>query len=285
MVNIYVVTGAASGIGAATAQLLRFRGHRVIGVDRSAGERIDVRADLSAPAGRAEAASRIRELAPEIDGIVACAGIGGGTDTDTALLVSINYFGATELIELLRPGIRAGGAVVVLSSNSITSSPAYPAHLARVLLRGDEARARAVAGRFHGALAYPASKAALAWWVRRHAADWARDGIRLNAVAPGLTTTPLIAERREDRLFGDRLDAYPSALGREGRPEEVAEVIAFTLSEQASLVVGTTIIVDGGTDALENPYRPGRRDTGRVPSFVVNTVVNLWAWFGGRGRG
>ena len=157
-------------------------------------------AHMSTSDGRQEAISEIVCLAPELDGVVACAGIGGGTDTDSVLLVSINYFGAVELIEALRPAIRSVGAVVVLSSNSVTCSPFYPAYLARKLLGGDEQRAREAAARFHGSLSYPASKAALAWWVRRHVADWAADGIRLNAVAPGLMATPLVDERREDRM-------------------------------------------------------------------------------------
>lgn len=70
---------------------------------------------MSTSDGRQEAISEIVRLAPELDGVVACAGIGGGTDTDSVLLVSINYFGAVELIEALRPAIRSGGAVVVLS--------------------------------------------------------------------------------------------------------------------------------------------------------------------------
>lgn len=234
---------------------------------------------MSASDGRQEAISEIVRLAPKLDGVVACAGIGGGTDTDSVLLVSINYFGAVELIEALRPAIRSGGAVVVLSSNSVTCSPFYPAYLARKLLGGDEQRAREAAARFHGSLSYPASKAALAWWVRRHVGDWAADGIRLNAVAPGLMATPLVDERREDWMFGHKIETFPSALGCSGHPEEIAEVVAFLLSDAASLVAGTTLFADGGTDALDNPYRPGRSDTGRILSAGVNAVINVMARF------
>src|SRR5690348_8149100 len=118
--STHVVTGSASGIGAATAARLRDDGHRVLGVDRQAA---DVVVDLATREGRQHAVAAVSELAPEgITGFVPCAGIGGFTGTDSALVVSVNYFGAVELAAGLRPLLERGApaAVVALSSNSVT---------------------------------------------------------------------------------------------------------------------------------------------------------------------
>ena len=100
----YVVTGSASGIGAATTALLRDRGHRVIGVDRA---HADVERDLSTETGRREAVTEVLALAEDrINGFVPCAGLAGVTGGDSRLLVSVNYFGAVQLAEGLRPAVR-----------------------------------------------------------------------------------------------------------------------------------------------------------------------------------
>jgi NAD(P)-dependent dehydrogenase (short-subunit alcohol dehydrogenase family) len=255
----FVVTGAASGIGAATAEMLRYDGHRVLGVDR---EPSDITADLATPEGRALAVRRVGELASDgLAGVVPCAGIGGFTGSDSALLVSVNYFGALALVEGLRPLLARAAAngvpasVVLLSSNSVTCQPGWATSVADACLEGDEARAREVAAGIDAVHVYPATKAALAWWMRREAVGprWAGAGVRVNAVAPGMVATPMTERLRADPELAVFADAYPSAVGRPGRPDEVASAIGFLLSERAGLVLGTTLVVDGGTDAIVNP--------------------------------
>jgi len=269
MSRTIVVTGASSGIGAATVQLLRSRGDRVMGVDRAASDGVEVIADLSTASGRQSAVRAVGELTDVVHGVVPAAGIAGATGTDAQLLVSINYFGAIDLLAGLKPLLATGSAIVLLASNSVTCQPGWPAGLAKTLLEGDEAKARREAAKVSGVMAYPASKAALAWWARREGIRWARDGIRVNAVAPGLISTPMTDEIRKDPVLGRATDAYPNALGRPGQPEEVAEVIAFLLSDAASLVVGTTVFIDGGTDALINRRSPRGRGTGGVTTGAV----------------
>jgi NAD(P)-dependent dehydrogenase (short-subunit alcohol dehydrogenase family) len=258
----YVVTGAASGIGAATSALLREQGHRVIGVDRWPS---DVTADLASPEGRTQAVRRIADLAPDgITGCVPCAGVAGLTGVDPRLVVSVNYFGAVDLLAGLRPLLvkaAAAGeqpAVVVLSSNSVTCQPGWADEVAAACLDDGEETARKVAARRQAVEVYPATKAALAWWTRREGIgpDWVGAGVRVNAVAPGLVATAMTDRLREDPELGVFADAYPSAVGRPGLPGEVAATIAFLLSDQASLIVGTTVFVDGGTDAMMHPRRP-----------------------------
>lgn len=273
----YVVTGSGSGIGAATAALLRERGHRVVGVDRV--DSADVVADLSTAAGRQEAVAALTALLPDgLTGLVPCAGVAGLTGVDSRLVTSVNYFGAVELAVGLRPllarAAAAGepAAVVVISSNSVTCQPGWATEVADACLTGDEEAARTAAGKRSAVLVYPATKAALAWWARTQGVrrDWAGAGIRVNAVAPGLIATPMTDALREDKTLGGFADTYPTALKRPGRPEEIAAAIAFLLSPEASLMVGSVLFADGGTDAITHPRSPRGK---KVPRLVMDLAM------------
>ena len=100
---------------------------------------------------------------------------------------------------------------------------------------------------------FPATKAALAAWVRRECVARAKEGTRINAVAPGLIATPMTKALRDDPVLGVFADLYPTALDRPGRPGEVAAVIEFLLSPASSLMVGSIVVIDGGCDAIVNP--------------------------------
>jgi len=190
-----VVTGSASGIGAATSARLRERGERVIGVDvRDA----DVIADLSTAGGRAAAIDEVAALTNSLDALVTCAGLGPIPSRPGSAIVKVNYFGTVELLHGLRPLLAKGSApaAVAISSNSTTCSSGVPEDLVELCLGGDEEAASARADEAGGmGGTYPASKIAIAHWVRRAAVtpDWIGAGIRLNAVAPGMIETALVA--------------------------------------------------------------------------------------------
>ncbi|MFG3188842.1 SDR family oxidoreductase [Streptomyces omiyaensis] len=251
MPRTYLVTGAASGIGAATTALLREQGHTVLAADLEDG---DIRADLATAEGRAALAARARELTGgRLDAVVACAGLA----RFDPLTVRVNHFGAVATLDGVRPLLAAGShprALVVGSVDAV--HPTDPAIVAAADA-GDEpaaaAAARAAVDRGEGHLVYSSSKAAVSRWVRRAAPGdaWAGAGIALNAVAPGVVLTPLTRPLLDDpatRTLVER--AVPMPLHGHARPEQLAPLVAWLTSPENSHVTGQIVFADGGADAV-----------------------------------
>jgi NAD(P)-dependent dehydrogenase (short-subunit alcohol dehydrogenase family) len=254
-VGTICITGSASGMGAATAARLRKEGHRVIGVDQHDA---DVVADLSTREGREAAIGAVGDASRgALDGLVTFAGLGPVPGRSGALLTSVNYFGSVELLAGLRPLLANGAdaAAVAIASNATTCQPGIPQDLVDACVAGDEALAREHGETVGSISAYPATKTAICRFVRRNAPtdDWIGSGIRLNAIAPGLIDTPLVAEGMADPDMKPLLEGFPIPVGRPGRPEEIAALVTYLLGPEAGFFCGSVVLCDGGTEALLRP--------------------------------
>jgi NAD(P)-dependent dehydrogenase (short-subunit alcohol dehydrogenase family) len=245
------LTGAASGIGRATATRLTGAGARVIGIDLAG---VEVAADLGTPEGREAMLNAVARLAPDgLDGVVAAAGISApGRARET---IAVNYFGALATLEGLRPLLarRPGARAVAIGSTSVLL-PVDDATVA-ACLAGDEAEAQAqIAARPD--TAYMTSKFALTRWMRRAAAspEWAGASILLNGVAPGVVKTAMTAPLLQDEaMLALIAQSNPMAVAGFAEPDEIAELIAYLLSFTGHYLLGQMIFIDGGTDALMRP--------------------------------
>jgi len=248
----YAVTGGAAGIGSAVREQLAARGHEVIVVDLDGA---DIVADLATEGGRRAAIDAITERAPDgLDGFVPCAGVGPSV-TPPSLVTRINYFGTVVLVEALRPLVaRKRGCMVLISSNSAPMG-ADAGYVERCL-SGDEAAAAAAADAIgDGQNAYAGSKLALTRWMRRRSTAYAKEGVRMNAVALGITRTALTDRVMADERLGPAIRGFGATIptGSIGVPGQIANVIAFLLSPGADFMCGSVVFADGGHDAMLRP--------------------------------
>ncbi len=250
-----LVTGSASGIGAATVTALQAAGHTVIGVDlRNA----DITGNLSTAEGRqAVIAQALERCNGTLDGLVLCAGLGAQVQP-ASLIASVNYFGAVELLDALLPALQKGThpSAVVISSVASAMLPWDKNPLAAACEAGDEAAVSVIvmgAGAQGGNLAYAGSKNALTVAVRKRAAAWGQAGVRVNTLAPGATETPLLQAGLQDPRFSESIKNFVAPIARRAEPREMASVIAFLMSDAASFVHGAQFYADGGIDAVTRP--------------------------------
>ena len=244
-----VVTGAASGIGAATAQRLRAEGATLIALDLKPPQEPGLRfvdVDMADPARIDAAVARLPE---RIDALCNIAGLPGHLGADRTMRV--NLLGLRHLTEALLPRMPRGAAVVNLAS---VAGNAWPERLAPHLALARTADFEAALDwlRAHPvdeATCYQYSKEALIVWTMARAGALHRDrGIRMNCVSPGPVDTPILADFR--RTLGEAKVAQAETLmGRAGVPADIAPVVAFLCSDDAAWIAGENLRVDGSLTA------------------------------------
>lgn len=238
-----IVTGGASGIGAATARLLAARGAEVLVVDINESGARRLCEEITADGGRARAFGADLTQSPHADAAVAAAmdafgrvdilvnsaGAGGRgashelDDAEWRRVLTLNLDGVFYLTRAaLRPMLAQGGG-------SIVNLASVFGHVG-----------------LGGRAAYAASKAGVVNLTRALALEYGRSGIRVNAVCPGVIQTPLIAHNSPDQL-ASLTDLHP--IGRLGEALEVAQAIAFLAGDEASFITGASLMVDGGYTA------------------------------------
>jgi len=251
MTRKYIVTGAASGIGAATVALLQERNATVYGVDIHG---TDVIADLSTKEGRLDAAIKSIELCGgTIDGVIACAGL----VHPHAKTVSVNFFGVVEFLTAVLPALTKSSAPRVSVTSSMASLMPNSPELVDAMLAMDEVKAVVIAeglvskGNAAAGLIYGSTKRAISRWIRRESIkpEWAGAGIPINAVGPGIVETPMVADMIATAEARAAIDTMvPMPLNYYLKPRQVAYLLAWLTSEENTHTTGQTIYIDGGSD-------------------------------------
>lgn len=245
-----LVTGAGAGIGRAIAMALaragaqvginvmgnRAGGEATLAALRAAGgDGLVLQGDITLPGEAETMVLRLQQELGPVDILVNNSGIGSPASPDNALeialedwdrVMAVNVRGALQCAQACLPGMIAAGRGAIVNVASI---------------RGVTAA--------RGLAAYSASKGAVLSLTQQMALDYARSGIRINAVSPGFVESEMLKgyiDRQSDPQAAHAVMAGTAALGRIGRPEEIAEAVLFLVSDDASFITGANLVVDGG---------------------------------------
>jgi len=219
-----LVTGAGRGIGLATARAFLKEGWKVLALDKQfgaeiAGERVDY--DLTDLAGIARLAARLGTIDTLVNnaGVLYCEPYDAIPEAHAAEIITVNLRAPVALIEALAPQMRKRKSGRIVNVGSVAAFTGHPD------------------------LWYGATKAALLNITKSYASHLGRDGVLVNAVAPGPTLTPMYEQLPQSRKDGVMRSVHA---GRACTPEEVAQAILFLASTTATFVHGSNLVIDGG---------------------------------------
>jgi NAD(P)-dependent dehydrogenase (short-subunit alcohol dehydrogenase family) len=236
---VAIVTGGASGIGAATARVLRDRGARVVVFDRTASSDAGMRGiqcDITDDAAVVGAVADVMAQEGRIDILINNAGIGASgavednPDDEWLQVFNVNVLGMVRLTRAALPHLKNSPSAAIVNTSSVVADTGLVQ--------------RAV---------YSASKGAVASLTRAMAADLVKDGVRVNAVAPGTADTPWVGRLLD---AADDPEAARAALvarqpiGRLVSADEIAHGIAYLASPLAASTTGTVLPIDGGLHSI-----------------------------------
>jgi 3-oxoacyl-[acyl-carrier protein] reductase len=250
--RIAVVTGAASGIGAATVRRLSAAGAHVLAVDRTKEgiERTLEAVRLQGGTGEAAVLDLAAPGSPQLllsqlagrplGALAMCAGISSrptavgfvASNPESMLVAEVNLVAPVRIVEVLLPALRTASNPRIVAVTSVHTFLSE-----------------------RGMMAYSASKAALGAVVRTLAVELAADGILVNAVAPGFVDTPMsigadgVPEHETSAFRSAFIDSGRLPLARPATPDEIAPAISFLLSVENTYITGSTLVVDGGLTA------------------------------------
>jgi 2-dehydro-3-deoxy-L-rhamnonate dehydrogenase (NAD+) len=229
--RVALVTGGASGIGAATIERLRASGARTAAFDLNAdgvdGDVLAIAGDVTSSADLDAAVARVESELGGLDVLVCCAGVGGDSlrtvdvgDDEWRRVFAVNSDGVFFANRAALPGMLRRGYGRIVNIASIAGKEGNP-----------------MAG------AYSASKAAVIAMTKAIGKDVADSGVRVNCIAPAVIETPMLGD-----LSPDHVDYMVSRipLGRMGRPQEVASLVCFLASEELSFATGACFDLSGG---------------------------------------
>jgi 2-keto-3-deoxy-L-fuconate dehydrogenase len=238
-----VVTGAGSGIGLATAQCLALGGATVFGFDVSQGDMSDVatwiKCDIGDSASVESAFSELTKHISILDILVNNAGIGAvgdiemATDEEWQRVLNVNVVGTARVSRHAIPLLRLSKAAAIVNTCSIAATAGLPQRVV-----------------------YSASKGAVLSLTLAMAADYVKDGIRVNCVNPGTADTPWV-----ERLLSASADPHQERLALEGRQPlgrlvsagEIARAICYLASPLSGSTTGTSVAIDGGMQGVRIP--------------------------------